>query len=169
MASTGAALVCEWQRGAGIGMNVVHLKEVPHGNKVMVKAVPLRIGKRIQVWEKEDTTNTTTTLSFVACFMKICILLDDLGCTLFARLSAPDYYWFFCTLNSLRNKPKEKIQLLRRLAAHVVYETVYNFHDFSMQHFQWIIDDMFIVQFEQHGTIFWWSRVLSQIHMHKVL
>jgi hypothetical protein len=37
-------------------------------------------------------------------------------------------------------------------------------HDFSMQHFQWIIDDMFIVQFEQHGTISWWSRVLSQIH-----
>lgn len=164
MASTGAALVSKWPRGAGVGMNVVHLKEVPHGNEVMVKAVPLRIGKRIQVWEKEDTTNTTTTtLSFVACFMKICILLDDLGCTLFARLSAPDYYWFFCTLNSLRNKPEEKTQLLRRLAAHV-YETVYNFHDFSMQHFQWIIDDMFIVQFEEHGTISWWSRVLSQIH-----
>jgi hypothetical protein len=53
----------------------------------------------------------------------------------------------------LRNKPEEKTQLLRRLAAHVVYETVYNLHDFSMQHFQWIIDDMFIVQFEQHGTI----------------
>ncbi len=91
----GAALVSEWPRVAGIGMNVVHLKEVPHGNKVMVKVVPLRIGKRIQVWEKEDTTTTTTTtttLSFVACFMKICILLDDLGCTLFARLSAPAYY-----------------------------------------------------------------------------
>jgi uncharacterized protein (TIGR00369 family) len=91
MASMGAALVSEWPRVAGIGMNVVHLKEVPHGNKVMVKAVPLRIGKRIQVWEKEDTT-TTITLSFVACFMKICILLDYLGCTVFARLSAPAYY-----------------------------------------------------------------------------
>jgi len=90
MGSVGAALVSEWPRVACIGMNVVHLKEVPHGNKVMVKAVPLRIGKRIQVWAKEDTT--TTTLSFVACFMKICILLDDLGCTLFARLSAPAYY-----------------------------------------------------------------------------
>jgi acyl-coenzyme A thioesterase PaaI-like protein len=88
MAGMGAVLASEWTRGAGIGMNVVHLKEVPHGNKVMVKAVPLRIGKRIQVWEKEDTT----TLSFVACFMKICISLDDLGCTLFARLSAPAYY-----------------------------------------------------------------------------
>ncbi len=86
----GAVLASEWTRGAGIGMNVVHLKEVPHGNKVMVKAVPPRIGKRTQVWEKKDTTNTTTTtLSFVACFMKICILL---GCTLFARLSAPAYY-----------------------------------------------------------------------------
>jgi hypothetical protein len=53
----------------------------------------------------------------------------------------------------LRNKPEEKTQLLRRLAAHVVYETVYNFNDFSMQHFQWIIDDMFVVQFETYATI----------------
>ncbi|CAK9265073.1 unnamed protein product [Sphagnum jensenii] len=56
MASVGATLVSEWQRGACIGMNVVHLKEVPHGNKVMVKAVPLRIGKRIQVWDVTFST-----------------------------------------------------------------------------------------------------------------
>ncbi|CAK9209333.1 unnamed protein product [Sphagnum troendelagicum] len=56
MASMGAGLVSEWQRGTGIGMNVVHLKEVPHGNKVMVKAVPLRIGKRIQVWDVTFST-----------------------------------------------------------------------------------------------------------------
>jgi acyl-coenzyme A thioesterase PaaI-like protein len=74
MASMGAALVSEWPRVAGIGMNVVHLKEVPHGNKVMVKAVPLRIGKRIQVWEKEDTTTTTTTLF-------CCLLHEDLHFT----------------------------------------------------------------------------------------
>jgi hypothetical protein len=53
----------------------------------------------------------------------------------------------------LKNKPEEKTQLLRRLAAHVVYETGYNLHDFSMQHLQWIIDDMFVVQFEKHATI----------------
>jgi 1,4-dihydroxy-2-naphthoyl-CoA hydrolase len=56
MASMGAAIVSEWSRVAGIGMNVVHLKEVPHGNKVMVKAVPLRIGKRIQVWDVTFST-----------------------------------------------------------------------------------------------------------------
>jgi len=49
LASMGAQLAANGARPAGVEMNVAHLQAVPYGHKVMVKAVPIRVGKRIQV------------------------------------------------------------------------------------------------------------------------
>jgi uncharacterized protein (TIGR00369 family) len=49
LASMGAQIASNWSRVAGIEMNVAHLQAVPIGHKVMVKALPMRVGKRVQV------------------------------------------------------------------------------------------------------------------------
>ncbi len=49
LASMGAQLAANGARPAGVEMNVAHLQAVPYGHKVMAKAVPIRVGKRIQV------------------------------------------------------------------------------------------------------------------------
>ncbi|CAM6019322.1 unnamed protein product [Sphagnum balticum] len=51
LASMGAQLAANGARPAGVEMNVAHLQAVPYGHKVMAKAVPIRVGKRIQVWD----------------------------------------------------------------------------------------------------------------------
>jgi 1,4-dihydroxy-2-naphthoyl-CoA hydrolase len=50
LASMGAQIASDWSRVAGIEMNVAHLQAAPVGHKVMVKALPMRVGKRVQVW-----------------------------------------------------------------------------------------------------------------------
>lgn len=51
LASMGAQIASNWSRVAGIEMNVTHLQAASNGHKVMVKALPMRVGKRVQVWE----------------------------------------------------------------------------------------------------------------------
>lgn len=39
----------QWARVAGIDLTVNHLQSAPIGTEVIAKAVPLRVGKRVQV------------------------------------------------------------------------------------------------------------------------
>ncbi|KAL2633407.1 hypothetical protein R1flu_004886 [Riccia fluitans] len=57
MASVSASIAAKHQRVAGIDLNCSHLRSVPIGSEVEVTAIPLRVGKRVQVWEvKFETT-----------------------------------------------------------------------------------------------------------------
>jgi 1,4-dihydroxy-2-naphthoyl-CoA hydrolase len=49
LASFGAQIVSEWDRVAGIDLTISHLQSAPVGSEVIAKAVPLRVGKRVQV------------------------------------------------------------------------------------------------------------------------
>jgi 1,4-dihydroxy-2-naphthoyl-CoA hydrolase len=56
LASMGAQVNSNWARVAGIDLNVNHLLSVSLGEEVTVKATPLRVGKRVQVWDVQFTT-----------------------------------------------------------------------------------------------------------------
>ncbi|KAG0553945.1 hypothetical protein M758_12G054000 [Ceratodon purpureus] len=56
LASLGAQIVSRWARVAGIDLTVSHLQSAPVGSEVIAKAVPLRVGKRVQVWDVTFTT-----------------------------------------------------------------------------------------------------------------
>ena len=49
LASMGAQVNANWARVAGIDLNVNHLLPVALGDELIVKATPLRVGKRVQV------------------------------------------------------------------------------------------------------------------------
>ncbi|EFJ37589.1 hypothetical protein SELMODRAFT_139210 [Selaginella moellendorffii] len=51
VASMGAQIASKWERVAGIELNINHLRAVPLGHRVTVDALPLLVGRRIQVWE----------------------------------------------------------------------------------------------------------------------
>ncbi|KAG0622929.1 hypothetical protein M758_3G134400 [Ceratodon purpureus] len=51
LSSMGASVVSNWERVAGLDLNVNHLLSASIGETVHVKATPLRAGKRVQVWD----------------------------------------------------------------------------------------------------------------------
>jgi 1,4-dihydroxy-2-naphthoyl-CoA hydrolase len=51
LASIGAQVNSNWARVAGIDLNVNHLLSASIGETVIAKATPLRVGKRVQVWD----------------------------------------------------------------------------------------------------------------------
>lgn len=55
LASIGAQVNSNWARVAGIDLNVNHLLSASIGETVIVSAKPLRIGKRVQVWDVHFT------------------------------------------------------------------------------------------------------------------
>ncbi|OAE24225.1 hypothetical protein AXG93_3083s1030 [Marchantia polymorpha subsp. ruderalis] len=56
IASVSAGIASGYQRVAGIELTCSHLNSVPLGAEVEITAVPLRVGKRIQVWEVKFET-----------------------------------------------------------------------------------------------------------------
>ncbi|KAG6549047.1 hypothetical protein Mapa_009490 [Marchantia paleacea] len=56
IASVSAGIAAGFQRVAGIELTCSHLSSVPLGAEVDITAVPLRVGKRIQVWEVKFET-----------------------------------------------------------------------------------------------------------------
>lgn len=59
LCSLGAQVVSQWARVAGIDLTVNHLQSAPIGTEVIAKAVPLRVGKRVQVWDVRFSTPKT--------------------------------------------------------------------------------------------------------------
>jgi uncharacterized protein (TIGR00369 family) len=55
LASIGAQVNSNWARVAGIDLNVNHLLSASIGETVIVSATPLRVGKRVQVWDVHFT------------------------------------------------------------------------------------------------------------------
>lgn len=51
LASMGAQVNSNWARVAGLDLNVNHLLSASIGETVYVRATPLRVGKRVQVWD----------------------------------------------------------------------------------------------------------------------
>ena len=67
LASLGGQIASQWARVAGIDLTVSHLQSAPVGSEVIAKAVPLRVGKRVQV-------------SIFACSLLVLDLADYMLC-----------------------------------------------------------------------------------------
>ncbi|KAG0615582.1 hypothetical protein M758_5G053100 [Ceratodon purpureus] len=90
LASMGAQVNANWARVAGIDLNVNHLLPVALGDELIVKATPLRVGKRVQVWDVKFTTPVKSPTSSTASSPKEFATTAVARLTLLVGLPAPE-------------------------------------------------------------------------------
>ena len=67
LSSMGASVVSNWERVAGLDLNVNHLLSASIGETVHVKATPLRAGKRVQVVRNQLAASFLAVLTVDVC------------------------------------------------------------------------------------------------------